>query len=80
MVVVHGKVKDKDANGGRDLFIVKKGFVSLPLFGGRVDKCDDWRFKVSTSFKVGRKLSRTAGVDREADQDAGAGRHGCVGV
>ena len=46
MVILQGKIKDKDANGGRDLSIVKKGFGSLPLFDGRVDKYDDWRFNV----------------------------------
>ena len=30
-LVVQGKIKDKDTNGGRDLFIVKEGFGSLPL-------------------------------------------------
>ena len=34
VVVLQGKIKDKDTNGGRDLFIVKKGFVWLPLFDG----------------------------------------------
>ena len=38
VVILQGKIKDKDTNGGRDLFIVKKGFGSLPLFDGRVDK------------------------------------------
>ena len=32
VVVFQGKSKDKDANGGRDLFIVKKGFVSFTAF------------------------------------------------
>ena len=46
--ILKGKIKDKDTDGGRDLFIVKKGFGSLQLFDGRVDKYDDWRFKVIT--------------------------------
>ena len=37
VVILQGKIKDKDTNGGRDLFIVKRGFGSLPLFDGRVD-------------------------------------------
>ena len=52
VVILQGKIKDKDMNGGRDLFIVKKGFGSLPLFDGRVDKYDDWRFKVITFFEM----------------------------
>ena len=32
VVILQGKIKDKDTNGGRDLFIVKKGFSLLPLF------------------------------------------------
>ena len=32
VVIFQGKSKDKDANGGRDLFIVKKGFVSFTAF------------------------------------------------
>ena len=51
VAIWHGKIKDKDANGGRDLFNVKKGFRSLPLFDGRVDKYDDWR-KVITVFEM----------------------------
>ena len=31
---------------------VKKAFGSLPLFDGRVDKYDDWRFKVITVFEM----------------------------
>ena len=52
VVILQGKIKDKDTNGGRDLFIVKKGFGSLPPFDGRVDKYDDWRFKVITFLKM----------------------------
>ena len=52
VVILQGKIKDKDTNGGRDLFIVKKGFGSLPLFDGRVDKYDDWRFKVITFLEM----------------------------
>ena len=32
VVIFQGKIKDKDANGGRDLFPVKKGFGSLTAF------------------------------------------------
>ena len=46
VVVLQGNIKDEATNGGRDLFIVTKGFGSLPLFDGRVDKYDGWRFKV----------------------------------
>ena len=52
VVILQGKIQDKDANGGRDLFIVKKGFGSLPLFDGRVDNGDDWRFKVITFLEM----------------------------
>ena len=52
VVIWQGKIKDKDANGGRDLFNVKKAFGSLPLFDGRVDKYGDWRFKVITVFEM----------------------------
>ena len=52
VVILQGKIKDKDANGGHDLFIVKKGFGSLPLFDGRVDKYDHWRFKVITFLEM----------------------------
>ena len=52
VVILQGKIKDKDANRGRDLFIVKKGFGSLPLFDGRVDKYDDRRFKVITFLEM----------------------------
>ena len=52
VVILQGKIKDKDTNGGRDLFIVKKGFGSLPLFDGRVEKYDDWRFKVITFLEM----------------------------
>ena len=31
---------------------MKKGFGSLPLFDGRVDKYDDWRFKVTTFLET----------------------------
>ena len=41
VVILQGKIKDRDANGGRDLFIVKKRFGSLPLFDGHVDKYAD---------------------------------------
>ena len=41
VVILQGKIKDKDANGGRALFIVKKRFGSLPLFDGCVDKYAD---------------------------------------
>ena len=46
VVIFQCKIKDKGANGGRDLFIVKRGFGSLPLFDGRVDENDDRCFKV----------------------------------
>ena len=52
VVILQGKIKYKDTNGGRDLFIVKKGFGSLQLFDGRVDKYDDWRFKVITFLEM----------------------------
>ena len=29
----HRKIKDKDANTGRDIFVLKTGFNSLPFFG-----------------------------------------------
>ena len=32
VVIFQGKIKDKDANGGRDLFIVKTGFGSFTAF------------------------------------------------
>ena len=32
VVIFQGKSKDKDANGGRDLFIAKKGFGSFTAF------------------------------------------------
>ena len=32
VVIFQSKIKVKDANGGRDLFIVKKGFDSLTAF------------------------------------------------
>ena len=50
VAILQGKIKDKDANG------VKKGFGSLPLFDGRVDKYDD--LKVITFLDTGRHLSR----------------------
>ena len=32
------KIEDKDANRGRDLFVVNRGFGSLPSLDGRVNK------------------------------------------
>ena len=52
VVIFQGKIKDKGTNGGRDLFIVKKGFGSLPFLDGRVDKNDDWRFGVVTFLEM----------------------------
>ena len=78
--IFQGRIKDKDANGGRDLFTVKKGFGSLPFLDGRVDKNDDWRFEVVIFLEMKDNFLRTVGVDREANQDAGAGRPGCAGV
>ena len=52
VVILQGKIKYKDTNGGRDLFIVKKGFGSLRLVDGRVDKYDDWVFKVITFLEM----------------------------
>ena len=45
-MIFQGKIKDKGTNGGRDLFIVKKGFGSLPFLDERANKNDDWRFEV----------------------------------
>ena len=80
MVILQGKLKDKDTNGGRDLFIVKKGFGSLPLFDGRVDNVRRLALQSHYIPRDGRQLSRTVGVDREADHDARAERIGCLGV
>ena len=45
VVMLQGNTKDTDANGGRDRFTVR-------FFDGRVDKCDDWRFKVITFLEM----------------------------
>ena len=50
-------VENKDANGGRGLCIVKKGFGSLHRLDGRVDKYDDWCFKVLTFLDMEDNLS-----------------------
>ena len=41
--LVENEVVILQGKRGRDLFIVKKGFGSIPLFDGRVDKYDDWK-------------------------------------